>query len=63
MGLLGHVVVCGNTGVFQVGVIGVGSIPLYVVAGQSNAVRIVQSGAIESTLDDRGAGELSIVTA
>ena len=48
---------------FQVGVIGVGSIPLYVVAGQSNAVRIVQSGAIESTLDDRGAGELSIVTA
>jgi VCBS repeat-containing protein len=41
----------------------VGTIPLYVVAGQSNAVRIFSTGAFQQVLDDRAAGEIGIVSA
>ncbi len=47
----------------QVGVIGSVAIPLYVVAGQSNAVRIFETGAFEASMDGRAAGELGIVSA
>ena len=40
-----------------------GSIPLYVVAGQSNAVRIFSTGAFQDALDARGTDEIGIVSA
>lgn len=40
-----------------------GTIPLYVVAGQSNAVRIFSTGAFQDALDARGTDEIGIVSA